>query len=339
MNFIRSTVSLFTRAVSQFFANRAVHNAAAISYYVLFSILPLLIFIVGIAGLIFGSESEVRQDIIDSVVEEIPLSEDEGRQEVEEIVGGVDGPGSGIAGVIALIAMMWGASGMFGVIRASLNAAFDERDVKRAFVPQKLIDLGLVLGLAVAFTASLVAGAALRYVSDTSRSLAGIEKVADDLGFLWSVIAFLVPMLFAFIGFLALYTIVPSRLRSPLDVWPGALVGAFLFQVASLGFGIYLDTFSSGNLVFAALGGVAVFLFWVYVVANIMIFGAEVAAEYPRLRAEPAAQPAMDMASEPLKDRAWGFVRALFVSPRTPSASTEERKDQGTQAGSQDAKL
>jgi membrane protein len=321
MVILRATKRMLMHAGSEFVSHGAPQNAAAISYYVLFSILPLMIFIIGTAGLIFGSESKVREDIVDQVVEEFPLSEDEGRNEVEDVIQGIEGPGSGIAGIVALVAMMWGASGMFGAIRRSLNAAFDDEEVKRPFVTQKLIDLALVLLLAGAFAASVIVGAAMRYVSDASNPLLGLEDLADDLGFLWPGMSFIVPAIIALVGFLVVYTIVPSRLRSPAEVWPGAVLAALLFQVVSLGFGIYLDTFGGGNIVFTALGGVAVFLFWVYIVSNIMIFGAEVAAEYPRTSFEPVDQPAMKLASEPLKDRIWGAVRGLFVLPKETGAT------------------
>jgi membrane protein len=105
------------------------------------------------------------------------------------------------------------------------------------------------------------------------------------------------------------------------------VLAALLFQIVSLGFGIYLDTFGGGNIVFTALGGVAIFLFWVYVVSNIMIFGAEVAAEFPRTSLEAVDQPAMKLASEPLKDRAWGAVRALFVRPKETGATGGYEED------------
>jgi membrane protein len=236
---------------------------------------------------------------------------------------------------VALIAMMWGASGMFGAIRRSLNAAFDDEEVKRPFVPQKLIDLALVLLLAAAFAASVIVGAAMRYVSDASNPLLGIENIADDFGFLWPGMSFIIPAIIALVGFFVVYTIVPSRLRSPAEVWPGAVLAAFLFQVVSLGFGIYLDTFAGGNIVFTALGGVAVFLFWVYVVSNIMIFGAEVAAEYPRTSFELVDQPAMKMASEPLKDRILGAVLALFVTPKETGATGGYEEDEAREEGSE----
>ncbi len=326
------TRNLLVRAATEFASHGASKNAAAISYYVLFSIFPLLIFIIGAAGLIFGSQSQIRQDIVDEVVEQVPLTETEGRDQVKEAVADVEGAPSGVVGLVALIAMMWGASGMFGAIRYSLNAAFDDVNVSRPWVPQKLIDLALVLGLAAAFVSSVAASALLQYASSTSKSLEGLGDLADDLGRLWGVVSFVIPVLLAFVGFTVLYTLVSSRLRSPLDVWPGALLAAAMFQVLNLGFGVYLEHFASDNVVFGAIGGVAVFLFWVYVGANIMIFGAEVAAEYPRVRAEPSEQPGMEGISEPLSKRAWGVAKGLFVrtgNPRAEEPAENEPRTQG----------
>ena len=105
-----------------------------------------------------------------------------------------------------------------------------------------------------------------------------MAQLADDLDVVFDAIAFLLPMFLAFLGFLATYCLVPSRLRSPAKVWPGAVLAAVLFQAGNIGFSIYLENFGSYNVVFGALGAVAVFLFWVYLNASIMIFGAEVAA-------------------------------------------------------------
>ena len=81
-----------------------------------------------------------------------------------------------------------------------------------------------------------------------------------------------------------LYCIVPAARVRPRDVWPGALAAAVLFDVAKIGFSIYLEHFSSYDLVYGSLGAVASFLVWLYLGASIMLFGAEVASEYPRVR-------------------------------------------------------
>src|SRR3989442_15979503 len=118
---LRFARSLLVRGAKQFISNKAPQNAAAISYYVLFSIIPLLIFIIGAAGVFFGSESHVRQDIIDEVIKRLPFSQDEGRRQVENAVNGIKGPGGGLAGLVALIGALWGATAMLSAMRTSLN--------------------------------------------------------------------------------------------------------------------------------------------------------------------------------------------------------------------------
>jgi uncharacterized BrkB/YihY/UPF0761 family membrane protein len=102
------------------------------------------------------------------------------------------------------------------------------------------------------------------------------------------------------------------RLR---DVWLGALVAAFLFEVTKVGFSIYLENFSNYDLVYGSLGAVAAFLFWVYLAANILLFGAEVASEYPRvLRGDYAeVRPAP---ARPLRETVRARLRGLFVHER-----------------------
>jgi len=117
---LRAWAGLLVRAGTQFFANHAQKHAAAISYYVLFSIVPLVIFVVGIAGLVLGEQHEVRQDIVDEVVEGMRFGEPEGREEVEDAVNGIKGTGGGVAGLVALIGFMWGASSMLGAVAVFL---------------------------------------------------------------------------------------------------------------------------------------------------------------------------------------------------------------------------
>jgi membrane protein len=318
MNFIRYTRTLFTRSVGEFLADNAPHNAAAISYYVLFSIFPLVIFVIGAAGFFFGAESRLREDIVDTIVEEAAFSEGTGRDQVRDAVQGIEGPGGGLFGLVGLAGMLWSASAMFAAIRRGLNAAFDDEEAKRPFVQQKLIDLGLVMGLALLFLLSLAAGATLRYVANSTEDIGGLGRFADDLGLLWDAASFLLPLLLAFVAFLALYIFVPSRARPPSEVWPGALVGAVAFGTLNLLFSFYLENFSNYNVVFGSLGAVIAFLTWVYLTANIVLFGAEVASEHPHVRAEPVTQPSLDGLKEPLRQRIWGAIRSLFVREGEP---------------------
>jgi len=272
---------LAVRTVKEFGDDNCSQMAAAISYYVLFSLFPLLIFSVGIMGVML-QDSELQDDLIEVVLEYIPLSEDGGQNDVSEAVRDIAGAGSGAVGVLGLFGMAWSGSNLFGVIRRSLNLAYD-LDVHRPLVRQKLLDLGMVAGFAPLGIASLAGTAAIRFVRESSEYVPLLSDASQALGIVWDVLPLLVPVSISFVAFVVLYWIVPATKVKIRDVLFGAALAAILFEFAKVGFTIYLANFSNYNVVFGSLGAVVAFLFWVFLSANIMLLGAELAAEYPRV--------------------------------------------------------
>jgi membrane protein len=308
---LKTVILLSRRSVEEFFDDNCTQMAAAISYYVLFSLFPLLIFLVGAMGL-FLQDSKLQDEIISAVLDFIPSTDEEGRDDVTEAVRDVAGVGSGALGVFGLIGMAWSGSNMFGVIRRSLNEAYD-LEFRRPFVQQKLLDLTMVVGLGFFFLASIGATAFLRTVREFSDDMGFLGEAAQSAGFAWDTASFLIPLGLSFVAFLVMYWVVPATNVRPRDAWPGALVAAVLFEAGKVGFTIYLQNFGNYDVVFGSLGAVAAFLFWVFVSANILLFGAEVASEYPRvLRGdypEDERKPAV-----PLRERIVTQLRSLFVS-------------------------
>ena len=300
---------LAVRSLQGFSADGCSQMAAAISYYVLFSIFPLLIFSVGMLG-VFLQSSALQKDLIDFVLDNIPLS-DTGRNDVTRAIRDVTGVGSGALGLFGLLVMAWSGSSMFGVVRRSLNIAFDVR-VGQPIVRQKLLDLLMVLSLGAFFLVSITATGALRLAQAASASVPVLGDWAESLGFAWTAASFLLPIVISFSAFLLLYWVVPAVRVRPHDVWPGALVAAILFEATKLGFSIYLENFSNFDLIFGSLGAVLTFLFWVYVNASVLLLGAEVAAFYPRVRRGDYDQPELGE-PVPLGRKVQRLVRGLFL--------------------------
>ena len=307
---MRFLLTLGRRSVEEFFADNCTQMAAAISYYVLFSLFPLLIFLVGVLGLLLR-DSQLQDDIINGVLDFIPLSEDKGRDQVTEAVRGVAGVGSGALGLFGLIGMAWSGSNMFGIIRRSINTAYD-LEYQRPLVQQKLLDLTMVVGMGAFFLVSIGATGFLRVVRQRSEDIPHLGDAAEQAGFLWDATSFLIPLALSFLAFAFLYWVVPATKVRLRDAWLGALVAAFLFEVTKIGFSIYLENFANYGLVYGSLGAVLAFLFWVYLSANILLLGAEVASEYPRvLRGDYAeARPAP---ARPLRETVRARLRGLFV--------------------------
>ena len=297
------------RAIEDLFRDRLPQNAASISFHVLFSLFPLTIVLVSIFGLIL-TDDELRQDVIDELVDVLPLSES-GRQDIASSIEGIATPLSAI-GFISLIALLWGASGMMTSLRVGLETALK---VERGRPPAhaKLVDFAL-LGI-VGFLVLLVIG-----LSAFAAFFRGaIEEIADRL----DVEAYLpvqdaVQLVLVAALALGLYRFVPARkLRTR-----GAVAGAILTSVLTWGatklLALIFADISRYNLIYGSLAGVMTFLFYVYIVALILLLGAEFAYAWSMGPGPPAP---------PVRARLAGFLRGLFVHPtveRPAERTTEE---------------
>jgi len=291
--------------------------AAAITYYVIFSLFPVLIFVTGVVGL-FLSES-AQGDVVTEVLQQLPFSEDEGRNDVEEAVRAISGGNARALGLLGLAGMAWGGSGVFGSIRRALNIVYREPDYNRPWFQQKAVDLALVLALSVGFIASIVATTALEIVQARSEDTAWLGDVSENIGALWTVATYGIGFVFSFLAFVALYTVVPSRNRNLVNAVPGAVVAAVLFELGKYLFSFYVANFKNFDVVFGSLGAVATFMFWVYMSAQIMLLGAEVATTYGVVKQKKVKQPRFDgMGGAPLYVKAFRTVRSLFVKDPAP---------------------
>ena len=302
---------LFRRSVKEFGDDNCTQMAAAISYYVLFSIFPLIIFLVSVLGIVLRG-SELQQDAIDEIFANIPqLSEAESESDVRGAVEDIAGAAGGALTIFGLIGMGWSGSNMMGVIRRSINIAYD-LEKHRPLVRQKLLDLALVLGMGVFFLSSVAATAFLRTVREFSGDIAVLGDASERAGPAWDAASYLIPFVLSFIAFTVMYWVVPATKVKLREVWPGALVAAVMFELGKIGFAFYLQNFSNYGLVYGSLGGVVAFLFWVYLGSSILLFGAELASEYPRVLRGDYDAPEPPKPKLTLRERLKGLARSLL---------------------------
>ena len=314
--------TLFLRTIKEFGEDNCSQMAAAISYYVLFSLFPLLIFSVGILG-VFLQDSAVEEELISLVLENLPLNEEEGESDVREAIQGIAGVGSGALGLVGLLGMAWSGSNMFGIIRRSLNIAYD-LNLNRPLVRQKLLDLGMVFMFTPFFLSSIAATALFRAARQRSADIPTVGGWIDSLGLGWDILGALIPVAVSFVAFLILFWIVPATKVRISEAWIGALVSAILFELSKIGFSIYLERFGNYDVVFGSLGAVVVLLFWIYISANILLLGAEVASEYPRvIRGDYDKPPAEPKPSVPLGEKAFRFLKGLIFHPENKDRPEE----------------
>ena len=294
---VRGVARALPRAVEDMFTDRCTQYAAAIAYRVLFSLFPLAIALVSVFGLVL-QDDELRQQVINEVTDLLP-GEQSGQGSIQQSIDQIATPLSAI-GLISLVALLWGASGMMASIRLGLEAAM-KVDRGRPAARAKLVDFILVAAagvLVVVIVGVSAFGAFFSKLVDRFTEWAGI---ATPSGLLLRDGVQLVAIA---VTVLLLYRFVPARkLRRR-----GALAGAILTAVGIWGstkvLAIVFSDFSRYNLIYGSLAGVMTFLFFVYVVAWILLLGAEFAYAW----SQPPGPP-----GPPLRAQVIGVIRGLFV--------------------------
>jgi membrane protein len=271
------------RTRQEFVDDRCTQIAASISYYVFFSIFPLTIFLVTVFGQLLRDDN-VKEQVLETLLDIVPLAQDGGREQLESTLNGVSTDLS-LLGLLSIVGLVWSASAMMSAIRVALNTAWDA-PLRRPPLRGKLIDFFMLALFAVLIAVSIIATGlrdrAQDLVTDLSTHIGALDSVLQTL--LW-LATFLTPILISFVVFAALYRWVPAVRTSFDEIWPGALTAALAFELAKIGFTIYIRNFATYNAVYGSLGAVIVFMFFIFIAANVLLVGAEVASEWPRVRA------------------------------------------------------
>ena len=286
---IKQTWVLIKTTFSSWLDDYAPSMGAALAYYTLFSIAPLLLIVISTAGLVFG-EDAVRGEIFGQLRD---LMGDQGAQAVQSLLASVSEPKKGIAGtVIGTVLLVVGATTVLGELQDALDRIWraPEKDKKGgvgALVRARLLSLGIILGIGFLLIVSLVFNAAM----------AALGKwwgpFFSNLEMLGTVVNFFFSFLFLSTLFAMLYKLMPRVKIRWRDVWAGAVVTALLFTVGKLLIGIYIgkSAISSG---FGAAGSLVIVLVWVYYSAQIFLLGAEFTRAYSQAHGSRKGQGAPD---------------------------------------------
>jgi membrane protein len=262
--------NLLKEAIKSWLDDYAPSMGAALSYYTLFSLAPLLIIVIAVAGMLFGQDA-ARAEIMAQLQ---GLMGETGAKAVEAMLDSVSKPGQGaFASIIGIGTLLIGATAVFAELQSALDRIWHVPRKKRpsgvwGFVRTRLLSFGLVLALGFVLIVSLVASAALAALGRWWGGwFENWQLVLHVLNFLVSFGIF--TLLFAMI-----YKLMPSVKISWRDVWIGAAVTSVLFAVGKFLIGLYLGNSSFASS-YGAAGSVVVLLAWVYYSAQIFLLGAE----------------------------------------------------------------
>lgn len=279
---------------------------AAIAFYTAFSIAPLMIIIIAIAGFVWG-EDAVRGELIQQLRGIIGSDAAAG---IQAMIRDADRPSQGLtATLISIGVLAWGSTRVFAELQSALDRiwkvpkAVQQQGVLRT-IRARLLSFGLVLGLAFLLIVSLVVSTGLAAVGQWATGIfPGMEAMLQLLNTLitFAIITILFAMIFKFM---------PQAKIAWRDVWIGALVTAVLFEVGKLLIGMYVGKSASVS-VLAAAGSLIVLLIWVYYAAQVFLLGAEFTWIYARHYGSHRAAQAGE-------ERATGKENKIYANDSVP---------------------
>ncbi|MGO4279740.1 membrane protein [Cupriavidus sp. OV038] len=266
---LHQAYGLMRDSVTAWMDDYAPSMGAALAYYTVFSIAPLLLIVISVAGMVFGAEAARG-----AVMSEFSgLIGAEGAEAIENMLLALSDPGlSTLTALVGTVTLAIGATTVFAELQSALDRIWQVPERRKAsgileLLRSRLLSFGMVLGIGFLLIVSLLASAGLAALGRVWGPLFEGELLGHALDLLVSVV--LVTVVFAMI-----YKIMPhAAVRWP-DVWLGATVTAVLFSIGKFLIGLYIGKsgVASG---YGAAGSLVVLLMWVYYSAQIFLLGAE----------------------------------------------------------------
>jgi membrane protein len=267
---------LFKEAFAEWRDDKANRLAAAMAYYTMLSLAPLLVIAVSVAGFVFGdraAEGEIS-DQISSLVG--PSAADV----IQTAIAQAGNTGAGIiATIIGVVALLFGASGVFAQLQDALNTVWEVQPKPgsglKTTAKKRVTAMTMVLGIGFLLLVSLLVSAA---VSALNNFMSDLLPGAD---FIWTIMNVAISFGVVTLLFAMIYKILPDVQIAWKDVWIGAAMTALLFTVGKELLSLYIGSSSVGS-VYGAAGSLAILLVWVYYSGLILFFGAEFTQVYAR---------------------------------------------------------
>ena len=305
MKYWRLAKATFT----DFIADNALSHGAAIAFYTILSIAPVLVIVIAMAGLVYGQDA-ARGQIVGQLQ---GLMGDQAAQTIQSMLQSASSRGAGIrATVFGLVTLVVTASGVFSELQSSLNAiwkAEPKHTGVSGLVRARLTGLGLVASLGFLLLVSLIVSTALK------AGQGYLAALLPDAGLLFQALAFVVSFCITALMFGAIYKILPDKKIEWRDVLVGAVATSFLFTLGKFLISLYLGSSSVASS-YGAASGLVVVLIWVYYSSQIFLFG----AEFTKVYAESHGSRAGALGSEAHAD--------LAAPPSDPHPHLAALKDQ-----------
>lgn len=272
---VGDVVSLVKQTISEWSEDKASRLAAALAYYTVFSIPPLLIIAIAIIGRVLGDDAIARERIADQAS---GLFGPSAAEAIQTIIENASEPtGSFVATIIGIVILLFGASGVFGELQSAMNTIWEvtprpDRGIMGT-IRDRFFSFTMVLGIGFLLLVSLVISAGLAALDEF------LTGLLPEAVILMQVLNFLISFGVFTLLFALIFKVVPDVKVAWGDVWVGAIVTAVLFTLGKLAIGLYLGN-SALSSTYGAAGSLVALLVWVYYSAQILFLGAEFTQVY-----------------------------------------------------------
>jgi membrane protein len=250
----------------------------SLAYYALFSFFPLLLFLISLPSSVVAAE-EAQQIVMDLVQRYLPGNVELVSQNIDQIVRA-----QGTIGVVAVISLIWSASGVFTALYRSINRAWGNPK-SELFWREKLFGLAVVLVVGLILIGTTIFSTLTSVVQSWQSSILGWDPLSEPGALrLWQWLSLLLPALISVATVTVLYRTIPRNKVSWRDVWLGGLLAGLIWELARRAYTWYLTSFARYSLIYGSVGVIIGFLLWSYLSAMILLLGAEFAAQYTAWR-------------------------------------------------------
>jgi membrane protein len=241
--------------------DRLTSHAAAMTYYALFALFPLILLFMSLAGLALQSNESAREQILGLVIGLLP----QGQEQLRQVIAGVI-DAKGVAAGVGILTLLWSALGWFQVIDNNVNQIWGV-DKPRSFIKSKLFALAMVAAIGGVATLSWAATVAVGILASFTGMLPGAA-------YLWQLAISAVGVLTMAGAFLILYRYTPRRRIDLADAWLAALTTAIIWELTRRALALYLER---NNMIsgYGPIGAAMALVFWLYVACIILLLGAE----------------------------------------------------------------
>jgi membrane protein len=275
-NKFKKTAAFLMETYKEWQEDRVPRHAAALAYYTIFSLAPLLVVVIAIATFFLGSRTDVRNALILQIQSYIGQT---GAQAVNSMIDQASRPAESIfATLIGIALLLLGASGLFGQLQESLNTIWEVKARSGGFlvaVKDRFLSFTMVLGIGFLLLVLLVISTLIAALSNS------LSILLPGMDVFWRVVEFLLSLAITSVLFAMIFKILPDVKIIWSDVWVGAAVTSLLFNIGRYLIGLYLGR-SSVSSAYGAAGSLVIILLWIYYSAQIFFLGVEFTQVYAR---------------------------------------------------------